>query len=56
MDEVGAFFRLNGKTGRTVGVRDVEQIVSKIARVPVNSKATVATLASFCTWKTNSKP
>ncbi len=40
MDEVGAFFRLSGKTGRTVGVRDVEQIVSKIARVPVNSKAT----------------
>lgn len=38
MDEVGAFFRLSGKTGRTVGVRDVEQIVSKIARVPVNSK------------------
>ena len=24
MDEVGAFFRLNGKTGRTIGVRDVE--------------------------------
>jgi ATP-dependent Clp protease ATP-binding subunit ClpA len=39
MDEVGAFFRLTGKTGRTIGVRDVEQIVSKIARVPVNSKA-----------------
>ncbi|MGD9948670.1 MAG: ATP-dependent Clp protease ATP-binding subunit ClpA [Desulfobulbus sp.] len=39
MDEVGAFFRLNGKTGRTIGMRDVEQIVSKIARVPVNSKA-----------------
>nr|WP_321466324.1 ATP-dependent Clp protease ATP-binding subunit ClpA [uncultured Desulfobulbus sp.] len=39
MDEVGAFFRLNGKTGRTIGVRDVEQIVSKIARVPVNSKS-----------------
>ena len=39
MDEVGAFFRLSGKTGRTVGVRDVEQIVAKIARVPVNSKA-----------------
>ncbi len=38
MDEVGAFFRLTGKTGRTVGVRDVEQIVSKIARVPVNSR------------------
>ncbi|MBV5317597.1 MAG: ATP-dependent Clp protease ATP-binding subunit ClpA [Desulfobulbaceae bacterium] len=38
MDEVGAYFRLTGKTGRTIGVRDVEQIVSKIARVPVNSK------------------
>ena len=39
MDEVGAFFRLNGKTGRTIGVRDIEQVVSKIARVPVNSKS-----------------
>jgi ATP-dependent Clp protease ATP-binding subunit ClpA len=39
MDEVGAYFRLTGKTGRTIGVRDVEQIVAKIARVPVNSKA-----------------
>lgn len=39
MDEVGAFFRLSGKTGKTIGVRDIEQIVSKIARVPVNSKA-----------------
>ncbi|NLX19391.1 MAG: AAA domain-containing protein, partial [Desulfobulbus sp.] len=38
MDEIGAYFRLNGKTGRTVSVRDVEQIVSKIARVPVSSK------------------
>ena len=38
MDEVGAYFRLTGKTGRTIGVRDVEQIVTKIARVPVNSK------------------
>ncbi|RUM36404.1 MAG: ATP-dependent Clp protease ATP-binding subunit ClpA, partial [Desulfobulbus sp.] len=38
MDEVGASFRLAGKTGKTVGVRDVEQIVSKMARVPVNSK------------------
>ena len=38
LDEVGAFFRLHGKTGRTVGIRDVEQIVSKIARVPVTSK------------------
>lgn len=39
MDEVGAFFRLSKKTGRTIGVRDVEQIVSKIARVPVNVKS-----------------
>ncbi|MGI6657234.1 MAG: ATP-dependent Clp protease ATP-binding subunit ClpA [Desulfobulbus sp.] len=39
MDEVGAFFRLNGKSGRTVGVRDVEHIVSRIARVPVTSKS-----------------
>ncbi|MCL2457499.1 MAG: ATP-dependent Clp protease ATP-binding subunit ClpA [Desulfobulbus sp.] len=38
LDEVGAFFRLTGKTGRTIGVRDVEQIVSKIARVPVTGK------------------
>ncbi|MCL2789652.1 MAG: ATP-dependent Clp protease ATP-binding subunit ClpA [Desulfobulbus sp.] len=38
LDEAGAFFRLNGKTGHTVGVRDVEQIVSRIARVPVTSK------------------
>ena len=39
MDEVGASFRLMGKTGRTVGVRDVEKVVSKIARVPVNAKS-----------------
>ncbi|MCL1979743.1 MAG: AAA family ATPase, partial [Proteobacteria bacterium] len=38
LDEVGAFFRLTGKTGRTIGIRDVERIVSKIARVPVTSK------------------
>ena len=39
MDEVGASFRLLGKTGRTVSVRDVEKVVSKIARVPVSSKS-----------------
>ena len=39
LDEVGASFRLKGKTGRTVGIRDVEEIVSKIARVPVTTKA-----------------
>ncbi|PID71486.1 MAG: ATP-dependent Clp protease ATP-binding subunit ClpA [Desulfobulbus propionicus] len=38
MDEVGASFRLEGKTGKTVGMRDVERIVSKIAKVPVSSK------------------
>ncbi|GBE13891.1 ATP-dependent Clp protease ATP-binding subunit ClpA [bacterium BMS3Bbin14] len=39
MDEVGAAFRLAGKTGRTVTVRDVESVVSKMARVPVTSKS-----------------
>ncbi len=38
MDEVGASFRLLGKTGGTVSIRDVEKVVSKIARVPVSSK------------------
>ena len=39
LDEVGASFRLKGKTGRTVGIRDVEEIVAKIARVPVTTMA-----------------
>lgn len=39
MDEVGASFRLAGKTGKTVSVRDIERIVSKMARVPVTSKS-----------------
>ncbi|MBM9511481.1 ATP-dependent Clp protease ATP-binding subunit ClpA [Desulfogranum marinum] len=38
MDEVGASFRLMGKIGKTVGVKDIERIVSKMARVPVSSK------------------
>ncbi|MDW7774330.1 MAG: ATP-dependent Clp protease ATP-binding subunit ClpA [Desulfobulbaceae bacterium] len=38
MDEVGAAFRLSGKTGRIVRTADVERIVSKIARVPVTSQ------------------
>ncbi len=38
MDEVGASFRLAGKIGKTVSVRDVERTVSKMARVPVTSK------------------
>jgi ATP-dependent Clp protease ATP-binding subunit ClpA len=39
LDEVGASFRLKGKTGRTVGIRDVEEIVARIARVPVTTKS-----------------
>ncbi|MDO5673950.1 MAG: ATP-dependent Clp protease ATP-binding subunit ClpA [bacterium] len=38
MDEVGAAFRLAGKTGKTVMVRDIEEVVAGIARVPVTSK------------------
>ncbi len=38
MDEVGASFRLANKTGRTVSVRDIERVVSKMARVPVTTK------------------
>ena len=38
MDEVGAAFRLAGKTGKTVMVRDIEDVVAGIARVPVTSK------------------
>ncbi|HHB75512.1 MAG TPA: AAA family ATPase, partial [Desulfobulbus sp.] len=38
LDEVGASFRLAGKKGRTVSVRDIEHIVSKMARVPVTTK------------------
>ncbi|PIE60521.1 MAG: ATP-dependent Clp protease ATP-binding subunit ClpA [Desulfobulbus propionicus] len=38
MDEAGASFRLEGKQGKTVGVKDIERIVSKMARVPVTSK------------------
>ncbi|MGW8161933.1 MAG: ATP-dependent Clp protease ATP-binding subunit ClpA, partial [Desulfobulbales bacterium] len=39
MDEVGASFRLAGKTDRTVTIKDVEQVVSRIARVPVTSRS-----------------
>jgi len=38
MDEVGAAFRLAGKIGKTVSVKDVERTVSRMARVPVTSK------------------
>ncbi len=37
MDEVGSFFRLKGKMNQLVKVTDVEQVVSKIARIPAKS-------------------
>lgn len=40
LDEVGASFRLAGRTGRTVTVRDVEQVVSRMARVPAKRTST----------------
>ena len=37
LDEVGSSFRMAGKIGRTVTVRDVEAVVSRMARVPAKS-------------------
>ncbi|MBL4901249.1 MAG: ATP-dependent Clp protease ATP-binding subunit ClpA [Desulfocapsa sp.] len=37
MDEVGSAFRMAGKLGKVVKVRDVEAIVSRMARVPAKS-------------------
>jgi len=37
LDEVGASFRLAGRASRTVTVRDVEKVVSRMARVPARS-------------------
>ncbi len=37
MDEVGSFFRLEGRQGATVKVSDVEKVVSRIARIPAKS-------------------
>ncbi len=37
MDEVGSAFRMAGKIGKVVKVRDVEKIVSRMARVPAKS-------------------
>ena len=37
MDEVGSAFRMAGKTGKVVKVRDVENVVSRMARVPAKS-------------------
>jgi ATP-dependent Clp protease ATP-binding subunit ClpA len=46
LDEVGSSFRLAGKIGRTVTVRDVETVVSRMARVPAKS-GTSAELGSL---------
>jgi len=37
MDEVGSFFRLEGRQGSMVKVNDVEKVVSRIARIPAKS-------------------
>jgi ATP-dependent Clp protease ATP-binding subunit ClpA len=39
MDEVGSLFRMNGKLNKTVKVGDVEQVVSRMARVPAKSSS-----------------
>lgn len=46
MDEVGSAFRLAGKLGKVVKVRDVENVVSRMARVPAKS-GTSAELSSL---------
>ena len=45
MDEVGSAFRMAGKFGKVVKVRDVERVVSRMARVPAKS-GTSAELSS----------
>ncbi len=40
MDEVGSFFRLEGRQGSVVKVADIEKVVSKIARIPAKSSTT----------------
>jgi ATP-dependent Clp protease ATP-binding subunit ClpA len=37
LDEVGSAFRMAGKMGKVVKVRDVERVVSRMARVPAKS-------------------
>ncbi len=37
MDEVGSLFRMTGKLGKTITINDVEQVVSRMARVPAKS-------------------
>jgi len=42
LDEVGAAMRLAARKGRTITVRDVEKVVSRMARVPARRRATVS--------------
>ncbi len=37
MDEVGSFFRLEGRQGSMVKIGDIEKVVSRIARIPAKS-------------------
>ena len=39
MDEVGSFFRLEGKQGSTVKIGDIEKVVSRIARIPAKNNS-----------------
>jgi ATP-dependent Clp protease ATP-binding subunit ClpA len=39
MDEVGSFFRLEGRQGSMVKINDVEKVVSRIARIPAKSSS-----------------
>jgi len=39
MDEVGSFFRLEGRQGSVVKITDVEKVVSRIARIPAKSSS-----------------
>jgi ATP-dependent Clp protease ATP-binding subunit ClpA len=39
MDEVGSFFRLEGRQGTMVKIGDIEKVVSRIARIPAKSSS-----------------
>jgi ATP-dependent Clp protease ATP-binding subunit ClpA len=51
MDEVGSAFRMAGKLGKIVKVRDIEGVVSRIARVPAKSgsNAEISSLKELAT-------
>ena len=39
MDEVGSFFRLEGRQGSIVKIGDIEKVVSRIARIPAKNSS-----------------